>query len=249
MQNFYHDDRSKNKEKLSFQDNQQFSRAATPGRSLVENLKPISRKLDSRDDCSSAPKNDLTRHFKDFMSSNSMNLKRVRSFSQPKETKESQLKLANSTKNNNKTSEKCEPCMYLRNKETKEDSFSEGKTNFNFKPNDHVMRDKNNNNSSTNEGGREKIIYKKSKTSPLFSSVNSNCKFNGSTYSMSGHKNCYYNIDSKFSSSIENCMTYEITRKNQTCNKSLFSRDSWHRMHNRYNYSKVIYPVPRETFL
>ena len=232
---------------MSFQDNQQFSRAATPGRSLVENLKPISRKLDSRDDCSSAPKNDLTRHFKDFMSSNSMNLKRVRSFSQPKEMKESQLKFASITKND-KTSEKCEPCVYFRNKETNKNRFSEEKINCNFKPND-VMKDKNNNNSSSNEGGREKRIYKKSKTSPLFSNVNSNSNFNGPTYSMSDHKNDYYNIDSKFSSSIENCMTYEITRKNQTFNKSRFSRDSWHRMHNKYNYSKVIYPVPRETFL
>ena len=89
---------------MSFQDGQNFSRATTPGRSLVENLKPISRKLDNKD---MHPKNDLTKHFKDFMSSNSTNLKRVRSFSQPKETGESRIKFSSNIKDINST------CVFL----------------------------------------------------------------------------------------------------------------------------------------
>lgn len=227
---------------MSFQDGQNFSRATTPGRSLVENLKPISRKLDNKD---MHPKNDLTKHFKDFMSSNSTNLKRVRSFSQPKETGESRIKFSSNIKDINSTCEKYDGPLYRNKTQTKNDNFSEVKANFNL--NESVTRDRNNN-STNNEGSREKIIYKKSKTSPLFSSVHSNCKFESTTYSKSDEKKAYF-IDSKFSSSIENCMTHDITRKNQSRSTSRFSRESWHRIHNKFTHNKLMYPVQRETFL
>jgi len=43
LQNFYHDDRSKTKERMSFQDGQNFSRATTPGKSLVKSETNISK--------------------------------------------------------------------------------------------------------------------------------------------------------------------------------------------------------------
>ena len=218
-----------------FHDDHQFSRAQTPGRSLVENLKPISRRLDCKDD-SSAPKNDLTRHFKDFMSSNSINLKRVRSFSQPKETKEIQMTVSNNTIC--KCSDKYKPSLY-----SSKDKFSGRKMNSNLTPKEDVMRDRNNNNSLTCESGREKIIYKKSKTSPLLSNVNSNI-----IYPISDGNKPYL-IDTKFSSSIDDCLSYEVSKQHHTLNTSHFSRDSWHRIHNKFNHRKVLYPVQCETFL
>lgn len=218
---------------MTLKDGPQFSRAITPGRSLVINLKPMSRNLDSRENSSSAAKNDFTRHFKDFMSSNSMNLKRVRSLSQPNETGDSQLKYESNTKN----SKQYEACLYLSSNLTNRDKLSK----FILQPTKDDERDKNNNDSHTNIGCREKIIYKKSKTSPLFSNLNSNCN-------KSAESEAFRN-ESKFSNSIENCTKHhEITKKSYT--RGAFSRESWHRIHNKYNYNKTtMYHIPRETFL
>ena len=209
---------------MSFQDTEQNLRAITPGRLLIDNLKPIARKTDTKTNFS-FPKNDLSRHFKDFMSSNSMNIKRVRSFSQPKDIQ----------KPENKTIfqniDKYDPRLHLSQIDKNKHIFYLEKTSGNFKSKNDVMKDKNNHNSIIPEVSRDRIIYKKSKTTPL-SNNESKCKLDCSLYSMSNEKNNYV-MDSKFSSSIENCVAYEIPRKNLT----KFNRGNWHRVHTKFNHS------------
>ena len=209
---------------MSFQDSEQNLRAITPRRLLIDNLKPITRKTDTKTNFS-FPKNDLSRHFKDFMSSNSTNLKRVRSFSQPKDIQ----KPVNKTIFQN--IDKYDPCLHLSHIDKNKHFFYLEKTCGNFKSKNDVMKDKNNHNSITPEVSRDRIIYKKSKTTPL-SNIESKCKFDCPLYSMSNEKDNYV-VDSKFSSSIENCVAYEIPRKNLT----KFNRGNWHRVHTKFNYS------------
>jgi hypothetical protein len=90
LQNFYHDERNKNRDRTTTQEkssetSEGFVRATTPGRALIENLRPLSSRKSENREIFKEPKNDLTKHFKDFMSSSSSSVKRARSFSQPKE--------------------------------------------------------------------------------------------------------------------------------------------------------------------
>ena len=274
MQNFYQDDRSKNKERVSFQDGHQLSRATTPGRSLVESLKPISRKFDLKEG-TLEPKNDLTKHFKDFMSTSSLNLKRARSSSQPKESERDKCRIK---LENNKITDKYQSYLYfdtMIGKEHMRKIFTNENTVFDYRfdhdKTDPTLVDTNNNKNKCSakiknpgsedkekESVREKIIYSKSKTTPLTTNFRSESKSyveaNG-TYSQpslseeqKSKKSLY--ITSKFSVPIDNCQPFKdnVTRNNMRVSSRL-NRDSWHRIHKTFSCNKIVYPMSCETFL
>ena len=242
---------------------------------MVESLKPISRKFDLKD-TTSEPKNDLTKHFKDFMSSSSFNLKRARSSSQPKESEHDHCRIRFDY---NKTAQSS---LYFDTM-IKKDYVSEHVRKifsndnpvidyqFEHQKTDAALLDTNNNKNkfsvedtgshiNEKESVREKIIYRKSKTIPLAPNFRSESKCESyvdedGTYSQPSlseeqktKKSLY--ITTQFTLSTDTCQPFKnnVTRNNIRVSSRL-NRDSWHRIHKTFSCNKVVYPVSCETFL